>query len=162
MVELQDKRIGLAAISARPVAEELQQVQKALAGDSALPYKRVLDVPIAIRFVVLLPLVGCSAGAAIVVQLTNRLAAPSKIAERFREPAPSTAAEAILVSHRHHEHMFPSQPDATRSQGWGLPPGSSSPSSRTGRSPVSAGRGQPLGIAVPGYADPDDGYRGVS
>ena len=114
MIELQDERIGLAAISARPVAEELQQVHNALAGDSLLPYKRVLDVPIAIRFVVL-PFVGCSAGAAIVVQLTNRLAAPSKIAERFREPAPSTAAEAILVFPRHHEHMFPSQPDATRS-----------------------------------------------
>jgi hypothetical protein len=78
MVELEDEWVGLAAVSARPLAEEGDQPLRALDGQRSLAVSRRLHVPCLVRGVMLAFVVG-AAWPAVVIALSLGLATPSEI-----------------------------------------------------------------------------------
>ncbi len=81
MVELEDERVGLSAVNAGPLAEELDEIGGALRDDRLFSTYGVCNVTLAVRCVVLL-FIGCSAGAAVVVSLSARLPPPREVRDR--------------------------------------------------------------------------------
>jgi hypothetical protein len=78
VVELQDERIYLAAVHARPLAEERYEERGALGGDSSLAPEGVRDVLVAMRCVVL-AFVFRPTCPAVVVALLASLSAPGEV-----------------------------------------------------------------------------------
>ncbi len=104
MVELEDERVGLAAVNARPLAEELDEIGGALRDERLFSAHRVSDVALAMRRVVLL-FIGCPAGVAVVVPLTAFLPSPGEV--RDRQSLSAASAESSQARSRIcHEHMF--------------------------------------------------------
>ncbi len=88
MVELEDERVGLATVSARPFTEELEEIggplrDEGLFGDRH-SRRSARGAPSSA------PVVGGSAGAAVVVQLPARLPTPGEV--RVRQELPAAAA----------------------------------------------------------------------
>ena len=81
MVELEDQRIGLAAVDAGTLAEELDEIGGALGDDRLLATQGLGDIALPVRGIVL-AFVGGSARAAVVVPLAAGLAAPGEVRER--------------------------------------------------------------------------------
>jgi len=71
MVELQDERVGLAAVSARALTEELDEIGHALRDEGLFSASCVRDIALAVCRIVLL-FIGRSARTAIVVPLAAR------------------------------------------------------------------------------------------
>ena len=80
MVELEDQRIGLAAIDARVLAEELEQAHGSFLCECPLADLGVGDIARSMGRVVLL-LVGGTAGTTVVVALACGYAAPGEVGE---------------------------------------------------------------------------------
>ena len=78
VVELQDERISLATVDARPLTEERHEAGGALRGDRSLAAKGVGDVAIAVRRIVLAFVIR-PAYPAVVVALPACLAAPCEV-----------------------------------------------------------------------------------
>jgi hypothetical protein len=78
MVELQDEGIGLTAVSARMFTEEGYEIGGTLSDERVFASNRVLDVALAIGFV-MLSFVGGSAGSTVVVSLTLSLSTPREV-----------------------------------------------------------------------------------
>ena len=104
MVKLEDERVCLAAIDARPLAEEFHETGSALHRNRSLAPQRVGYIALTVCGVVLLLVVG-SAWAAVVVQLPARLASPCELGGGLELPAAS-AAPRRFASYVH-ERMFP-------------------------------------------------------
>jgi hypothetical protein len=109
MVELEDERVGLTAVNARSLAEELDEIGGALCDERLFSANCVRDVSLAVRCIMLL-FVGGSAGSAVVVPLPTCLTSPGEARDRHELPA--AAAQSELVRHLAcHEHMFAHVPD---------------------------------------------------
>jgi hypothetical protein len=78
MVELQDERVGLAAVNARALTEELDEIGHALRDEDLFSAYGVRDIALAVCRIVRL-LIGRSARAAVVVPLAARLPVPSEV-----------------------------------------------------------------------------------
>lgn len=91
MVEFQNDRIGFAAIDARMIAEELQEVRRAFRHDSRGSALRIVEVAVLVGGVVL-SLVRGAAGTAVVVALAALDATPSEVVGRFQLTAHATAS----------------------------------------------------------------------
>jgi hypothetical protein len=78
MVELQDEGIGLTAVRARMFTEEGYEIGSTLGDERMFASNRVLDITLAIGFVVL-SFVGSSAGSTVVVSLTLSLSTPCEV-----------------------------------------------------------------------------------
>jgi hypothetical protein len=111
MVELEDQRIGLAAVDAGTLQEELDEIGGALGDDGLLAKQGLGDVALPVRGIVLV-FVGGSAGAAVVVPLAAglRRQAKSEIGrDRWQRPQTrvvaggSGAAWTLGI----YERMFP-------------------------------------------------------
>ena len=108
MIELQEKRVGLAAVNAGPRAQEVDEIRRPFRDERPFSLHRARDITLVVQYVVL-PFVGGSAGAAVVVALTARLPAPGKVQGGFELPAASALPGRVDLDT--HERMFPSQPD---------------------------------------------------
>jgi len=82
MVELENDRVGFAAVCARVFTQVGDQILEALRDDEPLPRHGLSDISPAVNPVVLL-LVLSSTRAAIVVPLPTALAPPSEVLKRF-------------------------------------------------------------------------------
>ncbi len=105
MVKLEDKRVILAAVDARPLPEELDEIGGPLLDDRPFAPHGIGDVALTVCCVVLL-FVSSSTGAAVVVTLSSFLPSPGKVRDRQQLPAAPTAPGHIARRTRH-EHMFP-------------------------------------------------------
>jgi len=94
MVELEDEWVGLATVSTRPSAEELDQVGGALGDGRLFAARRVRDIAAAVRQVVVL-FVGRPAGATVVVALTAGLSAPGEVRERLCLTAAAAGSQRL-------------------------------------------------------------------
>jgi hypothetical protein len=94
MVELEDERVGLAAVNARPFTEELDEIGGALRDVRLFSAYGVRDVALAVRCVVLL-FIGRSAGAAVVVSLTTLLPPPGEVRDWHELPAAPTELDNV-------------------------------------------------------------------
>lgn len=86
MVELEHDRIGLAAIHARVLAQIGDQVLDPLSDGSLPASPGRIDIPLAVRRVVLL-LVGGPAGAAVVIPLASGFPTPGEVLRLLFLPA---------------------------------------------------------------------------
>jgi hypothetical protein len=105
-IELQDDWISLAAVEAWVSHEVLEKIGSALQPKLLLLCLSPVDVPLAVREVVLPP-VGLAAGAADRVPLPDRPAPPSERFERLG------LAASVALSAFGHEHMFAFAADGT-------------------------------------------------
>jgi hypothetical protein len=80
VIELEHERIGLTAVDARPLAEELHEISRALGDKRLLAAQCVRYVALALRRVVG-SFVVRPAGTAVVVPLRPCLAAPGEVPE---------------------------------------------------------------------------------
>jgi hypothetical protein len=104
MVELEDQRVGLTAVDARPRAEELDEIGRPFDDDRAFTARRVRDVAPAVRGAVLL-FVGGPAGATVVVPPATGPATPGEV--RDWPEVFAASAGLVVVEWPSHEHMFP-------------------------------------------------------
>jgi hypothetical protein len=109
MVELQDEGVRLAAVDARPGAEEPDEIGGAFGDQRPFSPYRVRHVALAMQRVVLLFIRG-SARAAVVVPLTRCAPAPGKVRDR-QEPAAASTGSLRIGGRVRHEHMFALRPD---------------------------------------------------
>jgi hypothetical protein len=108
VVELEHKRVALAAINAVPLAEEGHKTRRTLCSEGSLAAKRVRDVALTMQRVVRALVLG-SAWPAVVVALSTRLTTPSEVGQRLGWPAAPARAHRGGVGG--HEHMFPVRSD---------------------------------------------------
>ncbi len=106
MVELQDERVGLAAVNAWTLTEELYEIGHALLDENLFAAYGIRDVALAMRRIMLL-FIGRSARAAVVVPLAARLPVPSEVRERQDLTASAAGSGWLGNGSAHHEHMFP-------------------------------------------------------
>jgi hypothetical protein len=104
VVELQDERVALAAVNARPGAEQLDEVGGALRDQRPFSAYRVRDITLTMQRV-MLPFVCGSARPAVVVALTARATAPGKVRDR-QEPVPASTDSLRVGGGVRHERMF--------------------------------------------------------
>jgi hypothetical protein len=78
VVELEHQRVGLSAVDARPLAEELDEVGRALGDQRALSTRRIGDVALAVGRIVLL-FVCSPTRATVVVALALGLPMPGEL-----------------------------------------------------------------------------------
>jgi hypothetical protein len=90
VIEFEDDRIRFAAVGAGMSAEVLDEILRPLDHQLVLLLSRSLDIPRAIRFV-MLALVSGSTGTAEAVALPARLAPPSELGGRLRKPTAAAA-----------------------------------------------------------------------
>ncbi len=95
VVELEHQGITLAAVDARPRAEELDEIRSALGRHDPVTSQRLGYIPRAICRVVLLLVVG-PAGSAVVVPLSARLTTPSELVERAELATTTAALQGVL------------------------------------------------------------------
>ena len=89
MIEFEDQWVWLAAVGAWMSAKELDEEGHPLPDERSSPPTCVIDVPVAIRGVVRVPIVR-SAGPAVVVPLAALPASPGEVGGRLQIAAPST------------------------------------------------------------------------
>src|SRR5262249_12821159 len=94
MVELKDERIVFAAISAWMLAEVFEQVSRSGLGTRSFPTSFCVDVPLAVRQIVLAP-ISLPAWAAHIAALSPVPSAPGELSNRLRLPAPATLSHSI-------------------------------------------------------------------
>jgi hypothetical protein len=81
VIELEDQGVGLAAVDAGVLAEELDEVCGSFGDEGLLVTEGFRDVALFVRDVVF-PFIGGAAGAAVGVSLPARLAAPGEVSRR--------------------------------------------------------------------------------
>jgi len=91
MIEFEDQWIWLATIRAWMSAKEIDEEGHPFPDERSSPLTRVIDVPLAIRRVVRVPIVR-SAGAAVVVPLAALPASPREVGGRLQIAAPSATS----------------------------------------------------------------------
>jgi hypothetical protein len=96
VIELQDQRIGLAAVNARMSPEELDEERGSHQRYETLPRLCVVDVSLSIGGVVFLLVCG-SAPSTVVVELSSGTTTPREIGDRFPRLAATTSAHDITV-----------------------------------------------------------------
>src|SRR5258708_38952240 len=94
MVELEHERIGLAAVRARPLAEEVDEIGGTFGDERLFSASRIRDGALAVGRVVLL-FVRRPAGTAVVFALPALLSAPSEIRGRPRLPRASASIRRV-------------------------------------------------------------------
>jgi hypothetical protein len=93
MVELKHHWVALAAVHAGVIGEVAEKENGALRGDNPLPRLGGVDIPLAIRGVVLLLVIGAT-GPAVIVTLSFVLPPPGKLLDGLRLSAAATAPHA--------------------------------------------------------------------
>jgi hypothetical protein len=106
VIELQDDRIILAAISARMLGEVPDEELGPLTSECLLACPRLVDVSLPVGDVVLV-VIRRPARPAEIVPLSTRLAAPVEVLERL----PLAASSAPTNTFIRHEHTFAARPD---------------------------------------------------
>jgi hypothetical protein len=109
VVELEDERVAFAAVHAGPLAEELDEIGRAPRDQRPFSPDGIRHVALAMQRVVL-PFVGSSTGAAVVVPLAPCAAAPGAVRDG-QEPAASPTGSPQVRWTVRHERMFAERAD---------------------------------------------------
>src|ERR671918_2184917 len=104
MVELENDRIGLAAVGARVQPEVLDEPPGSVEHQPLLLVSRLVDVALPVRFVMCLAVFG-PAGTAKRIALPAFPSPPGELLHRLDHPA--SGAPQAVVFFSHYEHTFP-------------------------------------------------------